>query len=169
MTQPASPLSGMRGGLAHDTWPLEGLGGVTGTGESYPWAGSYCSSGSMGCQPLGCWEMRTVPPASPSFFAGLGRTLSADCLQLAAGGTSKGLSEDPSPKSVVGFDFEAEVAEEQALSSDRKEWLKATNQPSGDPGLAPSSVDHFTTAQTFTTLGNSYHRSAQVPQIPPTR
>ncbi|PSC71661.1 dual 3, 5 -cyclic-AMP and -GMP phosphodiesterase 11A [Micractinium conductrix] len=105
------PRSGIK---PPETW-VEGTGGVFGTGrvDSF-YNGGYGSTGSMGCMPLGCFELRTVP-SSPSFFAA---RLAQDFLSLDLGprrADSKEL-EEPSPKSDAGAHFDVEViATEAAL------------------------------------------------------
>lgn len=50
-------------------------------------AGGYGSAGCSGCMPLGGFEMTTVPPQSPSFFAA---TLAKDLLALAPAKSERG-------------------------------------------------------------------------------
>lgn len=83
-------------------------------------AGGYGSAGCSGCMPLGCFEMKTVPPQSPSFFA---EALAKDFLALAP---AKSM-EDSSPKSVVGCDFEAELKEEEDLEVDQAAWQQSVH------------------------------------------
>ncbi|KAL4443782.1 hypothetical protein ABPG75_011519 [Micractinium tetrahymenae] len=80
-------------------------------------AGGYGSAGCSGCMPLGCFEMRTVPPQSPSFFAA---ALAKDLLALAPAKST----EKPSPKSVTGFDFEADLKQEKEIEADQAAWQR---------------------------------------------
>ncbi|KAL4422059.1 hypothetical protein ABPG77_004875 [Micractinium sp. CCAP 211/92] len=110
----AAKLTGLR--PEHDTWPAAGVGGVRGIGEAPQFiAGGYGSAGCSGCMPLGCFEMTTVPPQSPNFFA------SAPTKDLLALAPAKSI-EDPSPKSMTDYDFEAELQEEKEVRADQAAW-----------------------------------------------
>lgn len=97
-----------------DTWPVLGLGGVTGTGKGNGFVqGGFGSAGGMGAMPFGCFDGLPAQlrhqVSGRSFLEGPTAPDAANAGCCRDGDSSTGEGEEPSPRSVTGFDFTAEL------------------------------------------------------------